>query len=51
MAVWLGPRVNDALRNEICIFAVLGAEAIGLLILFEDLADDAPGDALGRVGM
>src|SRR5436190_19937122 len=33
-------RVDDALRDQVDVFAGLGVEAIGILILFEDLADD-----------
>src|SRR6267378_5238690 len=33
-------RVDDALGDEIDVLAVLGIEAVGVLILLEDLADD-----------
>ena len=33
-------RVDDALGDQIAVFARLRVEAVGLLILLEDLADD-----------
>jgi hypothetical protein len=33
-------RVNDALRNEVYILAIVGVETVGVLILLKDLADD-----------
>src|SRR6266436_736457 len=41
-------RVDDALGDQVDVFAGLGVEAIGVLILLEDLADD-DGTVLARV--
>jgi hypothetical protein len=41
-------RVNDALGDEVTVFAVLGVKAEVVLILFQDLADD-DGAILTRV--
>src|ERR1700730_14550566 len=41
-------RVDDALRDQVDVFAGLGVEAVGVLILLEDLADD-DGTVLARV--
>jgi hypothetical protein len=43
-------RVNDALADEVHVFAVLGVEAEAILILFKDLADDDQRVAVGRRG-
>src|SRR5882757_6476496 len=41
-------RVDDALGDQIAVFAGLAVEAVGVLILFQDLADD-DGAVLARV--
>src|SRR6202022_1968450 len=46
-ANYLG-RVDDALGDQVDVFAGLGVEAVGILILLEDLADD-DGAVLARV--
>src|SRR3981081_2154529 len=33
-------RVDDALRDQVAVFAGLGVEAVGILLLLKDLADD-----------
>src|SRR6266403_237076 len=50
-------RVDDALRDQVAILAGLGVEAVGILLLLEDLADDhraifagIDGDLAGRRG-
>src|SRR6266436_2176530 len=50
-------RVDDALGDQIAVFAGLRVEAVGILILLEDLADDdgavfagIDGDLAGRIG-
>src|SRR5260221_810056 len=50
-------RVDDALGDQVDVFAGLGIEAVGVLVLLEDLADDdravfsgIDGDLAGRIG-
>src|ERR1700736_3867229 len=50
-------RVDDALGDQVAVFAGLGVEAVGILILLEDLADDhravlarVDRDLAGRIG-
>src|SRR5436190_788194 len=42
------PAIDDALGEHVDVLAVLGVEAVGILILFEDLADD-DGPVLARI--